>query len=43
MKQIMRPNNSCDAEPDGWKKTGRHATASLRTHSKTSNQGTRSS
>ena len=43
MKQTMRPNKSCDAEPEGWKKTGKQATASLRTHSKTSNQHARSS
>lgn len=33
-KQTIRPNTSCEAEPDGWKKTGKHATASFRPHSK---------
>ena len=42
-KQTIRPKRSCEAEPDGVKKTGRHATASLRTHSKISNHATRSS
>ena len=42
-KQTISPKRSCDTEPDGVKKTGRQATASLRAHSKISNHQTRSS
>eukprot|EP00966_Prymnesium_polylepis_P134368 3105492-Prymnesium_polylepis.3 len=37
MKQMTRPRMSCPGEP-GEKKTGKHTRATLRPHSKISNQ-----